>query len=256
VETENLSQVIIQKLSEIETAVNVRVLYAVESGSRAWGFASPDSDYDVRFIYLRKLPDYLRLDVGSDVIEYKPDEVWDINGWDLKKALQLAHKSNPTLLEWLGSPIVYKTTPEFENIRPEMLSCYRKKHALYHYLSMSKKNYRSNFNDVKPKLKHYFYVIRPILACRWIQSKDTPPPVLFSELVNHCLEPTLIGELNALIARKTVSSEGEREARMVVWDAWIEQNLANIENHMNELPRDGWITWEGLNEAFCTILSR
>ena len=101
-----------QKLLDIEKKENVRILYAVESGSRAWGFASPDSDYDVRFIYIRNKEDYLKLNEPNDFIEWQLDEVFDISGWDIKKALQLLYKSNPTLFEWINSPIVYKETKE------------------------------------------------------------------------------------------------------------------------------------------------
>lgn len=93
-----MRKIIETKLKEIEKKENVRIIYAVESGSRAWGFASPDSDYDVRFIYVRPKDYYLRLDKTKDVIEWQLDETFDINGWDLQKALRLLHGSNPTLL--------------------------------------------------------------------------------------------------------------------------------------------------------------
>ncbi len=102
-----MREIIIEKLNEIEEKENVTILYAAESGSRAWGFASSDSDYDVRFIYLRREADYLRLDQTSDVIQWQLDDVLDISGWDLKKTLQLLYKSNPTIFEWCSSPIVY-----------------------------------------------------------------------------------------------------------------------------------------------------
>lgn len=93
----DMEQVIREKLAEIENKENVRIIMAVESGSRAWGFASPDSDYDVRFVYVRKLEDYLKLDKTRDVIEWQLDDTLDISGWDLKKALQLMHESNPSI---------------------------------------------------------------------------------------------------------------------------------------------------------------
>ena len=89
-----------RELTKLEQTENIRILHCVESGSRAWGFASPDSDYDVRFIYARPLPCYLRLEKTRDVIEWQLDETLDINGWDLQKALRLLHGSNPTLFEW------------------------------------------------------------------------------------------------------------------------------------------------------------
>ncbi len=105
------------KLDEIEKKEGVRILHAVESGSRAWGFASPDSDYDVRFIYVRPKADYLRLDEPKDFIEWQLDEVLDINGWDLKKALKQFAKGNATLYEWSGSPIVYRTTDDWARVK-------------------------------------------------------------------------------------------------------------------------------------------
>lgn len=112
-----MEELIKTNLREIEEKENVKILHCVESGSRAWGFASPDSDYDVRFIYVRPKEFYLRLDKTRDVIEWQLDDTLDINGWDISKALSLLYKSNPTLFEWNSSPIVYKTTQEWEPIR-------------------------------------------------------------------------------------------------------------------------------------------
>ena len=114
---EMIKTTIEEKLKEVEKQENVRIIAAVESGSRSWGFASPDSDYDVRFLYVRDKQSYLRLDKIRDVIEWQLDEVLDINGWDIKKALQLLYKSNPTVFEWCASPVVYRTSPEFEELK-------------------------------------------------------------------------------------------------------------------------------------------
>lgn len=107
-----MKEIIQKKLEEIEKQEHVKIILAVESGSRAWGFDSADSDYDVRFLYVREPEMYLKLDNIRDVIEWQLDEVFDISGWDIKKALQLLYKSNPTLFEWINSPIVYKETKE------------------------------------------------------------------------------------------------------------------------------------------------
>ena len=120
-----MKDIILRELKKIEEQKNVKIIMAIESGSRAWGFASPDSDYDVRFIYVRKEEDYLKLEKTRDVIEWKLDDVLDINGWDIKKALQLLHNSNPTVFEWCASPIVYWETEEFEwlkDILPQYFS--------------------------------------------------------------------------------------------------------------------------------------
>ena len=140
-----MQDIIPAKLKEIEARENIRIIHCVESGSRAWGFASPDSDYDVRFIYIRPLEYYLRLDKTRDVIEWQLDDTLDTNGWDLQKALRLLHKSNPTLFEWNNSPIVYKTTPEWARISAVIDRFFQKKAGLYHYLRAARNNYREYF---------------------------------------------------------------------------------------------------------------
>lgn len=114
---QSITREIERKLKEVEEKENVTVIMAVESGSRAWGFASKDSDYDVRFLYVRRREDYLKLQPPRDVIEWQLDEVLDINGWDIRKALVLLYKSNPTLFEWCNSPIVYRTSRKFDDFR-------------------------------------------------------------------------------------------------------------------------------------------
>lgn len=105
-----MRKVIIEKLQQIEKQENVRIIHAVESGSRAWGFESPDSDFDVRFIYVRPRDYYLKLEQTRDVLEFPINDLLDVNGWDLQKALRLLHRSNPSVFEWFKSPIVYRET--------------------------------------------------------------------------------------------------------------------------------------------------
>jgi len=128
-----MKEIIAAKIAELEKSEDVRVIHAVESGSRAWGFASPDSDYDVRFIYVHPKDFYLKLEKTKDVIEWQLDETLDISGWDLQKALRLLHVSNPTLFEWNNSPIVYKTTDEWAKISAEINDYFSVKSGLYHY---------------------------------------------------------------------------------------------------------------------------
>ena len=144
------------KLREIEETENVRILLAVESGSRAWGFASPDSDYDVRFIYVRPKNDYLRLETIRDVIELPIDDVLDINGWDLQKTLRLLYKSNPTLFEWFSSPIVYAQTEFADKFRKIMNEYFSTKRGIYHYINMAAGNYREYLKRDMVKAKKYF----------------------------------------------------------------------------------------------------
>jgi predicted nucleotidyltransferase len=245
-----MNEIIIAKLSEIEAAENVRILYAVESGSRAWGFASPDSDFDVRFLYVRPAEEYLRLDAHWDVIEYELNEVLDINGWDIRKALTLIYKSNPTLFEWINSPLVYLTTEIFERNKTRLPAYFQKKHMLYHYGSMAKKNFLSNFKDDTVKLKSYFYVLRSILAFRWIAEKNSLPPVAFFELVSSQLEKDLLPEIEKLLARKIAAEEGDRQARIPVWDRWIQKNLAEIDTILSGTEDDFRHSWDDLNQLF------
>ena len=141
-----VQEIIPAKLKEIESRENIRVIHCVESGSRAWGFASPDSDYDVRFIYVRPLEYYLRLDKTRDVIEWQLDDTLDINGWDLQKALRLLHSSNPTLFEWNNSPIIYKTTPQWAAVS-EIIGDFFQKKAM-----TLLRNFMKNQNFVKIKI--------------------------------------------------------------------------------------------------------
>ena len=172
-----------EKLMEIEHSEKCRILLAVESGSRAWGFPSPDSDYDVRFIYVRPIEHYLKLEQTRDVIELPINDLLDMNGWDLKKALCLLHRSNPTVFEWFSSPIIYKQTDFVKKFKPILHHYFSSKSGLWHYLHMAEGNYREYLQGDMVKAKKYFYVLRPILACRWILEKQVPPPMRFSELV-------------------------------------------------------------------------
>ena len=165
---EEMNVLVPEKLAEIERDYDVTVLWAIESGSRAWGFESPDSDFDVRFIYKHKRDFYLRLNERRDVIELPIDDTWDVSGWDLDKTLKLLYKSNPTLFEWLQSPIVYQQTDFIERIRPLANQYFSEKKMLYHYLNTARTQMNKYLSGDKVEPKKYFYALRPILACRWI----------------------------------------------------------------------------------------
>ena len=204
--SELINEIIQQKLAEIEEKEDVKILHCVESGSRACGFASPDSDYDVRFIYVRKRDFYLKLERTRDVIEWQLDETLDINSWDLQKALQLLYKSNPTIFEWNSSPIVYKTSDEWTYIKEFINEYFLAKSGIYHYISTAKTNYREYLKGEMVRLKKYFYVLRPILACKWIIDKNTPP-MLFSGLMESELEAEMIPVVNDLLEMKINTPE-------------------------------------------------
>lgn len=249
-----VQEIIPAKLKEIEARENIRVIHCVESGSRAWGFASPDSDYDVRFIYVRPIEYYLRLDKTRDVIEWQLDDTLDINGWDLQKALRLLHSSNPTLFEWNNSPIVYKTTPEWAEISAIIGHFFQKKAGLYHYLSTAKKNYREYLKGDMVKPKKYFYVLRPILACRWILEKQTPPPMLFSELADACLDEDLVPAVSDLLRLKMETPEMGLGPRIDVINDYLDASIDEVDQLIQTIPGDERITWDELNHIFMDIL--
>lgn len=178
-----MKEKILQKLKEIEKSKNVEILFAVESGSRAWGFASPDSDYDIRFIYKHKPEYYLSLWEKPDVIEFMTEADLDGSGWDLRKAVKLLAKSNAPLIEWLFSPIVYFQNDNFvKQMQKLAVECFSPIAVLHHYLGTTK-----NFMEVcemeEVKLKSYFYALRTALAGKWIIEKNTFPPVAFADLL-------------------------------------------------------------------------
>lgn len=229
---------------------NIWIIHCVESGSRAWGFASPDSNYDVRFIHVRSIEYYLRLDKTRDVIEWQLDETLDINGWDLKKALCLLHSSNPTLFEWNSSPIVYKTTPEWAEISANIDHFLQQKTSLYHYLSTATKNYREYLKSDMVKLKKYFHVLRPILACRWILEKQTPPPMLFSTLADARLDDVLAPAVNDLLRLKMETPEIGLGSRIDIINGYLDASIEEVDHLIQAIPGDDKVTWDELNRLF------
>ena len=149
-----MEQKIIKKLENIEKEYDVKIILASESGSRAWGFPSNDSDYDVRFIYVNKKDWYLSIAERRDVIELPIDSVLDINGWDLRKSLQLMRKSNSPLLEWMNSPIQYCVwRSAFHRMYNLSKIAFMPETSCHHYLSMSKANISKFQIDERVKLK-------------------------------------------------------------------------------------------------------
>ena len=245
-----------EQLRRIEEAENIKILLAVESGSRAWGFASPDSDYDVRFIYIRRKEDYLRLDAVRDVIELPIDDVLDINGWDLQKTLRLLHKSNPTLFEWFSSPIVYQKTEFADKFRELMMHYFSSKKTLYHYVSMAEGNYREYLKGDLVKAKKYFYALRPVLACQWILDRGTPPPMLVSELLKAELPVELIDVVNQLLELKMNSPEVKLINRISEINEYLDESIPSIKSAVRLLDDSHTPDWSELNQLFLRELMK
>ncbi|CYU68462.1 nucleotidyltransferase domain-containing protein [Streptococcus suis] len=239
-----------QKLREIEEKYDVEVLWAVESGSRAWGFESPDSDFDVRFIYKRKAQDYLKLTPERDVIELPIDDTWDVNGWDLDKTLRLLAKSNPTLFEWLHSPIVYHRTDFVEKLAPLLETCLSEERMMYHYLSTAKGQMSKYLSGELVNPKKYFYALRPILACEWVKTFHTAPPVLFNELVQNCLPEDLKASVERLVAIKMASSEAAEMEPFQDIHAYLEKSIQELERYLTAQAISHKVDWQVLNDFF------
>lgn len=248
-----MRDIILEELRKIEETEHVKIIMAIESGSRAWGFASPDSDYDVRFIYVRKKEDYLKLEKVRDVIEWKLDEVLDINGWDLKKALQLLHKSNPTVFEWCASPIVYLETEEFAWLKEILPTYFSEKKSLYHYWHTAESTYRDHLTSDKVKVKKYFYALRPLLAAKWILDKKSAPPMLFEELMEAELEDSLKPEIYKLLEMKKRLPEMGKAPKIDTISDYIEKVMPEIKM-IAESIEDENKEWDALNELFLRIV--
>ena len=239
-----------EKLREIEEREHVKVLHAVESGSRAWGFASPDSDYDVRFIYMRSEEDYLRLDEPRDVIEWQLDEVLDINGWDLKKTLAQFKKGNATLFEWANSPVVYYTTDTWKEIYEQAKEYFSVKTAAHHYYGTARNTYSQYLQDEMVKYKKYFYALRPLLAANYIEEKQCPPPVLFDDLMKMEMPEELRTGIEELLEKKKVTQEKDLNPQLPVIQKFIESELERQKLLTDSMERDRREDWELLNRLF------
>jgi uncharacterized protein len=201
--------IINERLQQLAHQEQIVILYACESGSRAWGFPSPDSDYDVRFIYLRPIDWYLSIEDRRDTIDLPVDKVLDLNGWDLRKALKLFKGSNSVIYEWIQSPIVYAADG---NLTTELLalanSYYSPRAGIHHYLSMATNCYQESLQSESVKLKKYFYAIRPILAARWIVEQHTVPPMVLSKLLPLiAARSEILAEIDRLLTLKSTATE-------------------------------------------------
>jgi len=228
-----------QRLYQIEKDHEVRILYAVESGSQAWGFASQDSDYDVRFIYAHPQDWYITVQQRRDVIEYLDEHPLDISGWDLRKGLQLFYKSNPPLLEWLQSPIVYlEQYTTAKKMRSMMQSIFSPQSCMYHYLHMAEGNYREYLKGEHVKVKKYFYVLRPVLACKWIEKYNTMPPTEFELLFNdQQLQDGLHSAIDRLLKRKKDGEELATEPRISAINEFLENEIIYYTHFVKSMPK-------------------
>jgi predicted nucleotidyltransferase len=242
---------IITALASLEAQHNIRILYACESGSRAWGFPSPDSDYDVRFIYVHALDWYLGLDEGSDTLNFPVDDELDLAGWELRKTLRLLHGSNAALFEWLQSPIVYQEAPGFRaQLAPLLPQAFNLKAGLHHYLGQLRRGVEEDLISEEVRLKRLFYALRSALAARWIRERHTLPPMEFAPL-RELLPVELQGIVNELLAQKAFSNEKKLVARPAALVAFLAAEYAAGQAAREGLPV---AKVAGLNETLDEVL--
>lgn len=231
-----MKTIIQEQITSLEKLNDVRVLFACESGSRAWGFPSTDSDYDVRFVYTRPYDTYLSLKSYKDVIELPVDEVLDISGWDIRKALQLFLKSNVPLYEWLQSPIRYHEFSDFRqtlyNLMPEY---YSPRTACHHYFGMAYNSWTNDCNGEYIKLKKYFYVLRPLLACKWIMAGSGVAPMEFQQLSSLIEEHNIKERIAELLITKATANESTLWQMEPELRRWTNQLIDNVQQRLPEM---------------------
>jgi hypothetical protein len=200
-------QAIEKALHEIEAAQGFRILYACESGSRAWGFASRDSDFDVRYIFVWPRDEYLKVHVPP---EHKHDDFGDLDmtGWDLRKALHHFGKSNASFYEWLNSPVVYLDDGLRDELQQLMPQFFQARTAAHHYLGLARQLWPQEAGE-SINGKKLLYVLRATLAARWSLQHKTAPPVPFSELLPLIPNTALRAEIERLVDAKKDAIEAD-----------------------------------------------
>lgn len=222
--SEEMRAHVVAKLAGTAASHGVRILLAVESGSRAWGFGSPDSDYDVRFVYTHPAEWYVSLSERRDVIEAPLDDrLVDLAGWDARKALRLLLRGNPALYEWLVSPITYAEDGGFRTEARRLFERHASRKVLaHHYWSIARTQMRAEIeSQAEPRLKKYFYVVRPLLSLQWVIGNGGPPPMQIGALLAEADIPAPVrGEVEALLAAKRTTPELGRGHHIEAIDAW------------------------------------
>src|SRR5215469_10454396 len=235
----------------------VTIPLAIESGSRAWGFPSPDSDYDCRFLFVRPERDYLSLWRKRDVIEMPVDRVFDVNGWDIGKALKLLLKGNAVVIEWLTSPISYRTDPQFHN---EFLALARsvadRTLIARHYLHLGERQRRTYFKDTKSvPQKKVFYALRPAAALRWLRlhPEEAIAPMHFPTLLAQCEPPAEVARMaEELMARKAVTRELDSEPLAEAIGQFIDREFESAKEWVDAARRQPAGEAKALCDAFFT----
>ena len=245
---------ICNELGAIERNGGFRILFACESGSRAWGFSSPNSDFDVRFVYVRPISDYLRLEDARDVREYAIGDDLDVVGWDLTKFLKLLRKSNPSAVEWLSSPDVYLEKTSFEGVRGLLDDCFDPLSSAYHYYGMAKQHDMRYLKHEMLPIKKYLYIVRAILAAKWCVTYLEPVPMRFDDLKAKMLPQELSKSVDLMLASKRATSESHMTCHDEALDEWIVSEMGHMVTDFSQFDHKPKVPWERLDGVFMNVL--
>lgn len=230
-----IEQQIQLKLDELQRQKECRLLLAVESGSRAWGYASTTSDYDVRCIYYYPQERYLSIRPPRDTVEWELNDVFDITGWELRKTLGLTLKSNLTVYEWADSPIVYRKSPWLPEFRQLIRRVLQPGLLASRYLGMAASTIHRYLEREEVPYKQYFYALRPLLAARWVLQERRPAPVPFADL-RHLLPDEMQEVTDELLALRNSSVEKASGPAHPAAMAFITRELAALDALAATLP--------------------
>ncbi len=250
-----MKQLITDKLATVEKENYIKILFSCESGSRGWEFPSPDSDYDVRFIYIRPYRYYLSVMERADDLNFAINGDLDMYGWDLRKVLQLMRKSNVTPFEWLQSPIIYRQEPGFkEELWALCRHYFSRRSNIHHYLGIAQGALAGITNNNEIAIKKLFYVLRPLLAAKWCLEKQNIAPMTIGPLMT-LLPAHLQEQVSRLITIKSTAAEGCLIKIDAELKTYIDQELARIDEASKSLEREPFGA-EKLDEFFVNTITK
>lgn len=261
---QNIKNKIISKLQQTQEDHNVKIALAIESGSRAWGFASEDSDYDCRFIYANPKDWYVSIFDKKDTIIYDADKIFDINGWDIKKVLKHISKSNAVMFEWLSSNQIYMKNDEVKIILDDLAADFFNPIAVsYHYLSIAKNKLNEILKDEKyekyeinkAKLKKYFYVMRPIANLNFIYDFNKMPPIEYDKTLSHIkLDDKIYEQIQILKNIKIKTDESFEIPKNDILIDYFNNQINEFNIKLKNIKYNKQISYKNIDIAFIKIL--
>ena len=250
-----MRELIGRKLQALPPERNIRILYACESGSRAWGFPSADSDFDARFVCCPPADWYLSIDEQKDTIELPISEELDLGGWELRKALRLFRGSNPVVFEWLQSPIVYQQADGFAGDLRQLMAAYSNpRKIIHHHLGLIRKIISETEGKPEMTLKKYFYLLRSLFSAIWVRDQETIPPMEFAMLRQVTDENRELNELlDNWLALKKTGDETAAIPRHATVDSLIRTEAGYCEHHARQFVSPP--ETEPLNRFFRAVIT-